>query len=184
MDSEQPSADVAITQEGPSGVGGWLLLLVIGLVIGPVIGAGRTGAEFLSMETQHPTLHSSALWKEFKAASWFCLVAIAALSAYAGFGLARGNDWSVVKRAQIILWLTGPVGALMLGAVVPLVTLGASGVDSQFAGGLLVSAIPAVIWTAYLSKSKRVRNTYGPPPHDDSSNASGTRQNTARRAAE
>ena len=167
MDSEQAETVAAITQEEPAGVGGWLFLLVIGLVLGPVFGAGRIGAEFLSMEAQYPKLNSLPQWGIFKAASWCCVVAIGALSAYAGFGLARGNDWSVVKRAQIILWVSGPVGAMVTGTLVPLATLGASGADFHFVGGLLVSTTTAAIWTAYLSKSKRVLNTYGPPPQED-----------------
>jgi len=33
--------------------------------------------------------------------------------------------------------------------------------DPQFIGALIGSIIVASIWTAYLSTSKRVRNTYG-----------------------
>lgn len=144
------------------GVGGWLFLLVAGMmVLGPLLGAGRIGAEFASAERQYPALPSSDEWNAFKSATWWTFLAIAALSFYGGWGLAKGNGWSVVKRAQAILWISGPVGSLVISVLVPLVTFGNSNVgDAQFVGALLASVIAAAVWTAYLSRSKRVRITF------------------------
>lgn len=157
-------AKVGLAAIGPSGVGGWLLLLVVGLlVLFPLLNAGRINAEIMAAETQYPTIKSLPQWANLKAGMWWTFLAFAALSFYGGWGLARGKDWSVVKRAKFVLWLIGPVGAFVMGVIVPIATLGkSSAAEGQFWGNLIVSIISASIWTAYLSKSKRVRNTYGP----------------------
>ena len=153
------------SHEGPSGVGGWLFLLVLGmLLLGPLLGVGRINADIMSAENQYPALKSIAKWSNLKTATWWTFLAIVAISVYGGWGLARGRDWSVVKRAKVVLWVAGPVGALIMDVIVPMATLGESNAGhAEFVGGLLASIIAAGIWTAYLSKSKRVHNTYGHP---------------------
>jgi hypothetical protein len=48
-----------------------------------------------------------------------------------------------------------------MNVLVPLAVFGnLSGGDGQFVGGFLASVITAAIWTAYLSRSKRVRVTF------------------------
>lgn len=153
---------------GPSGVGGWLALLTVGLlVLGPLMGAGRINADFMSAESQNPGLKTVGQWTNFRAVTWAAFLGFAAVSAYAGWGLARGQHWSVVRRAKIGLWIAGPLSNVVLGVVVPVATLGSTpGFDAgaivvPFVGAFLTSVIAATVWTAYLSKSKRVRATYG-----------------------
>lgn len=151
-----------LTVTGPSGVGGWLLLLVIGMmVLGPLLGAGRIGVDILDVEHQYPQLVSLDQWKTYKSATWWTFLGFAAISFYGGLGLARGKDWSVVTRAKAILWITGPVLSIVMDVWIPILILG-EGVagNPQFIGAFLMSAIAAGIWTAYLSKSKRVQTTY------------------------
>ena len=50
-----------------------------------------------------------------------------------------------------------------MGLIVPVVTLGTDALDSQIVVAFIASIIVAGIWTAYLSKSERVRNTYRLP---------------------
>jgi hypothetical protein len=166
--SSAPSGDLAenATSEqknSPAGVGGWLLLLVAGMMVfGPLLGAGRINADIMMAERQYPAITSLDEWGTFKSATWWIYLCVAAISFYGGLGLARGNDWSVVKRAKTILWITGPVALLVLGGLIPTMSFGESNaVDAQFVGAFIGSVIAATIWTAYLSKSKRVRNTYG-----------------------
>ena len=156
------SAATVSQREGPLGVGGWLLLLVVGMmVLGPLLGAGRINADIMMVEHQYPELATFDKWRTFKSVTWLVFVAVAALSFFGGWGLARGKDWSVVKRAKVILWLTGPVASLVMGVLIPIITFGESNaVDGQFVGAFIASIIAASIWTAYLTKSKRVGNTY------------------------
>ncbi|HRK36785.1 MAG TPA: DUF2569 family protein [Burkholderiaceae bacterium] len=149
-------------KSGPSGVGGWLLLLVIGmLALGPLLGAGRINADFMMAERQYPNLGSLAEWITFKRTTWWAFAVVAAISMYGGWDLVSSRDWSVVNRAKVILWLTGPIASIVLAIVIPLAVFGKTEAsDPQFIGAFIASVIAASIWTAYLSKSKRVRNTY------------------------
>lgn len=150
-------------QPGPSGVGGWLMLLILGLMVfGPLLGAGKIGGGFMGAEQQTPELKTWTQYNTYKSATWVVFLAFAALSFYGGLGLASGTEWSVVRRAKIILWIIGPVSLLVMSVLLPIVFIGTEAVDSaRFIGSLIGSAIGVGIWTAYLNKSKRVRNTYG-----------------------
>ena len=149
-------------QSTVSGVGGWLLLLVIGLMfLGPLMGAGRINADFMSVENQYPTLKSVAEWGTYKSATWWTFLIVCCLSFYAGLGLVRERNISAVKRAKIILWVIGPLASLILGVFLPVLIFGKSEPDPQFVGSMIASIMAAAIWTAYLSKSKRVKATYG-----------------------
>lgn len=156
------------TQE-PAGVGGWLLLLVmLMLVVSPLLSVALTAEGFWSVEERYPALMSVPEYSILKAATWWIMLPCVAALAYGGWGLARGRSRSVVKRAKIILWLVGPVATVAIGIVVRLTVTDNTYARhpefvAQLIGHLLASTIIAVIWTAYLSKSKRVRNTYGPP---------------------
>lgn len=151
-------------KRGPSGIGGWLLLLIVGLmVLGPLLGLGHIYGDITLAEDQYPEIRSLPQWRSFKSGTWLSFLAIAALSIYGGWGLASGKDWSVVNRAIMVLWL-GPVGALILNLVVPFSTFGQLNDLNPLVSSLFATIITAGIWTAYLLKSKRVRNTYGPPP--------------------
>lgn len=155
-----------VSAEGTAGVGGWLLLLILGLMfLGPIMGAGRINSDFMSAESQYPNLKQVAAWGTYKSATWLAYLVVCSLSFYAGLGLAKGRDTSVVKRAKILLWVIGPGASLFMGLVLPVVIFGRTESDPSavgaFIGAFVASVLGAVIWTAYLSKSKRVRATYG-----------------------
>lgn len=146
---------------GPTGVGGWLLLLVAGLMfLGPLMGAGRINIEIISAESQYPDLLTIPAWSTFKSTTWWSFLVVCCLSFYAGLGLAKGRDISVVKRAQLLLWIIGPVASIVMGLIIPLMVFGQIEFDPEFLGTLVTSIIVSAIWTAYLSKSRRVKATY------------------------
>ncbi len=154
---------------GPVGVGGWLLLLVAGLMfLGPLMGAGRINADIMSAESQYPNLLTVPAWGTFKSATWWSFLVVCCLSFYAGLGLARGRDISVVKRAKILLWIIGPAASIVMGLFIPLAVFGKIESDPQFFGALIASVIVSAIWTAYLSKSRRVKATYALTRPEDS----------------
>ncbi len=148
--------------DGSAGVGGWLLLLVVGLMfLGPLMGAGRLNADLMSAESQYPNLKTLDTWSTFKSATWWTFLVVSCMSFYAGLGLARGRDMSVVRKAKLLLWVIGPAASLVMGIFIPLLVFGKLESGPQFLGSLVASVIVAGIWTAYLSKSKRVQATYG-----------------------
>jgi hypothetical protein len=159
----------------PSGVGGWLLLLSWLLsVVGPLGSAAGIAAGFTEAESANPALSAVGHWATYKMVTWVVFLGLAAVSVRAGWGLARGRTWRVVRRAKIALWIIGPVATLILGGVLPVAVLGSvDGYDVgslavPLTGALLRSVILATAWTVYLSKSKRVRATYASaPPQSD-----------------
>jgi hypothetical protein len=147
---------------GPTGVGGWLLLLIVGMMIlGPLLSAGHINAEIMMAEREYPGITSFEKWQTYKTITWLVFVAVATMSFYGGLGLAGGKDWSVVTRAKAILWVTGPGSSIVMGVLIPFTIFGEfNAMDNQFLGAFIGSVLAAAIWTIYLAKSKRVRNTY------------------------
>jgi hypothetical protein len=89
-------------------------------------------------------------------------VPFAAFSVYAGWGLARGSTSSVVQRAKLALWVILPLASVILFALVPFITLGSIN-NNDLVVAFVYSVIIAGLWTAYLSKSKRVQEMYDQP---------------------
>lgn len=149
-------------QSTVAGVGGWLLLLILSLMfLGPLIGAGHINSDFMSVEDKYPNLKTVAEWGLYKSATWWTFLLVGCLSFYAGLGLVKRRDHLVVKRAKIILWAIGPVASVVLGVFIPILIFGKAEPDPQFVVSMIASIIATAIWTAYLSKSKRVKATYG-----------------------
>jgi len=155
------SSDASI--EHPSGVGGWLLFLIVTLMwLGPLIAAAVTNSGIRAVETEFPPLRVTPAWRTFTSTTWWTFLVLWYLSFYAGLGLAKGRDRAVVCRAQIVLWLLGPGGVLLRGIIIPFLAFGRLSPGFQLLGWLIVSTAAAAIWSLYLSKSRRVRVTYGP----------------------
>jgi len=151
----------ALEGQAPSGIGGWLLLLVAGLmVLGPLLSAGRIYDSISSTEAQYPRLVGIARWQTYKEATWIVYLAMAAVSIYAGYGLCKRRDWSAVTTAKVALWVAGPIGSIVLAILVPGLMAGNWVADPDAIGSIGGSAIAATAWTLYLTKSKRVRATY------------------------
>jgi hypothetical protein len=159
--ARRPRTSVGPSHLGPVGVGGWLLLLVAGLtVLGPLMNAGRINADLHSAESQYPHLATMASWQTYKAATWLTFFGMSAVSIWAGYGLAKGREWSVVRRAKISLWIVGPLATIVLAVMLPAMIFGGINLDPELVGSFIGSALVAAIWTMYLSKSRRVRATY------------------------
>lgn len=155
---------VAPGQSNSSGVGGWLLLLVLGLtILGPFTGIGRIILGIKSIENTYPAIITTANWGIYKTAIVCAFVLFSCLSIYAGSGLITRRDYLIVTRTKIILWVIGPIATMVLGLIVPLLTFGNAVhiVGPKFIGNMIASCGAAAIWTFYLSKSKRVEATYG-----------------------
>jgi len=151
---------------GPSGIGGWLLLLIVLLtVVGPIFGWMKMGGEFLIAEDAQPWLEYSTEWKRYKNASWLVFTISASVSVLAGLGLALERRTAAVTRAIVAMWVIGPGGNLLLALALPLLIFRSLDFFDESAGfrifGILVaSVIIAAAWTVYLTQSKRVANTY------------------------
>jgi len=162
--SPAPPPSPAASVAGPVGVDGWLALLVVNLLAGgPMIGAAKLYEALVVAERGYPDLVFLPAWATYKTLSWITFVLVAAIGFYGGVGLGRGKRWAVVRRAKVVLWLIGPVTVLVMNVLLPAIAFGGFSFGGAVVGPFLFSCAIAGLWTAYLAKSKRVRNTYGPP---------------------
>lgn len=153
-------AEPALATPSNNLVGGWLAFLILSLMIlGPLFNAGRIGVDLYVAEHLQESLRQTEAWRSFKMAAWLNYFAVTAISIYAGYGLLLKRSLNVVTRAKVAIWVTGPLGSVIYGYFLPKNYLGK--LLPGFEQSLLVSVLAAVIWTVYLSRSERVKATYG-----------------------
>lgn len=149
------------------GVGGWLLLLVIGLVaLGPLRGIGETYQSFAEAERLYPVLLNDGAWQTFVRLSWLTVAAACALSIYTGIRLIRGSTPADVGFAKMALWIIGPLPAILIRFGIQPALFGwntSANEMGEFVGIMIASVVWAGVWSLYLSKSVRVKNTYNIP---------------------
>lgn len=146
-----------------SGVQGWLAFLIVALMIlGPLMGLGNLSGEFKTMVEQYPELAANPQWQRYERVTWYVYIITALISFSAGYRLWKIHVPESVHFAIVALWLAGPVGNLMYGLSAAYVfdeNIFQSGA-SELLSGLIGSALAAGVWTAYLLRSVRVKNTY------------------------
>lgn len=159
--------DSSETPQGPKGMGGWLSFLVAQMmVIGPVWAGMQTLGAFSLSEEKYPYLTDSDHWAYYKAMTWVAFGISSLISFVGGCELLQLHKGSSVRKAKIILVITGPVAHLVYAYIIPYLCLGkAESGPSRIIGQLILALIPTVIWISYLSRSKRVRNTYIKTPN-------------------
>jgi len=149
----------------PRGVGGWLLVLVVAMMlVTPLLGAAYSVGCLMKVREQYASLTALGVWPSFDRAYWSTFALAAVLLAWGGFGLARRRDWAAVERAKMILWIGWPIGIWIQGIVIPLFAFGrADPIHSLFIVPFVLSLLCAGGWSAYLARSRRVRATYVRP---------------------
>lgn len=152
-----------ISADGPKGVGGWLALLIIVLtVLSPVANIVMVAKEFYDIEMENPLVLHISSYVHYK---WFCWGAVliaSAISIAAGYLLWKKHEWKSVRLAIGALWIIGPFSVALVGLYF-YVSFG-SAMMSEFLkdvlGTFAKSVFWVVVWTAYLLRSKRVKNTF------------------------
>jgi hypothetical protein len=144
------------------GVGGWLLLLCVGLtIIGPLMrlsGIGSTLKALPRISAVMPSLVTLIYVENI-----FSLI-ITAFSVYAGYSLWAVKPNAVYKaKAFLVALVIFAVFDLFLIYMTEIPATVTNEVITQGIFGLVQSVIYAGIWSAYLSQSKRVQATYGQP---------------------
>lgn len=131
------------------GVGGWLLLLAVGLlIIGPVINFALLQGELQISQAgkaPSPTSHVESML------IWGYFAFYASLSFFAGYRLLRRHVPSTIPIVIACMWL--PV-------LVELLLVLVSGSGNSAGVAVAKSIISTSAWTAYLLLSKRVKNTF------------------------
>ena len=143
-----------------SGVGGWLGLLIFGLmVLGPLILFGSTASTFAKSEIDNTALIGLESWRLYKQAVWLTIFIEIGLRIYAGYLLWKVYIYESVKTSIKILWITGPAAAIFLNIILPQVIFDTLSLNEGIPE-IIKATISAVVWVFYLKKSVRVKNTY------------------------
>lgn len=146
-----------------SGVGGWLLLLIVGLaILSPLSMLGGTLSNIQKSESLHPFLIGNENWGLYKNWAWINVAVVCSLSIAAGYRLFSIFKYASVIFAVSVLWLRWGISLLIdFGTAVTYLEIPIYAYFSpQVLGQNLGSIIVAAIWTWYLKVSVRVRNTY------------------------
>ena len=152
------TADYQTAQE-PIGIGGWLLFFILTrTILGPPWNAFRLNQRWNEVSEQVPNFATSHDFTLLQSISWSTFAVGTAISVTSGLLLWKWKNRRSVTIAVYALWMAGP----LLGIVSYIVSLLVTDTHPELSD-LSIFALPlasAVIWTAYLVKSKRVRNTY------------------------
>lgn len=142
------------------GVNGWLKFLVIALcVLGPLGTIAQTIGSIRKQERSYPALLALPAWGNAKTAMWAVTIIYCIAIFAAGQRLRHDFRRSTPRYVIATLWLAGPVLAAVGLIVIGRIT-GVSVAQLEPAGTLVRPVLVAAIWSAYLTRSERVRNTY------------------------
>jgi len=161
-----PKVSGATFQSSIHGIGGWLVLLIGGMMIfGPLFQLGNISNEFRDALEKYPQLAGNSQWQNYKQVSWIIFMASASISFAAGYRLWKIHRPESVRFAIIANWLVGPLQNALYIVFAAIIFGTRSGGDAiaQMITSVIISCISAGIWTAYLIRSVRVKNTYQLP---------------------
>lgn len=155
---EKPSAKAAELK----GVGGWLAFLVISLgVLSPL----RTLYGYFRdvvLTEQDMGLAGNPVWETYTTIVLVLVVIGCLLFFLAAYRLYRQHVWRSVRFAIMAMWVAC-TGMDVIGMVALYVVFGgefAVTALQNVRGELIKGLVFPTIWTLYLLKSRRVRNTY------------------------
>ncbi|MDV3257760.1 MAG: DUF2569 domain-containing protein [Sphingomonas sp.] len=106
----------------------------------------------------NPVILNNANWVINTSTFWMVFLLVATLSIYAGLRLWRDRSRAAVKAAIVILWIYSPIAAVDL--LIASAYLEGQVTWANAATTIATNLTIAAVWTAYLLRSRRVRNTY------------------------
>lgn len=142
-------------ENDPSGIGGWLLALII--ILGVIIPSYEAVEKlFLVNATWTYSSSFSIFW------TWIVPLLGAGLYAVLAYILLKAKTWAAVKYVIAGIWIFTVFG--LLWTYVPMFNFMNAEARAILLPGIIatimLNLLFAAISTAYLLKSKRVRNTY------------------------
>ena len=145
------------------GVGGWLAFFVVALcILGPAQTISATSVEFGKLESSITGAAALESWKNYKLGAWTLIGLSILLRLIAGILLTSSFKPFSVRFTIAVLWITPVVTSL--GTYVLIISLFGSSIASAsieaLFSELVIGLTIATVWTAYLLKSERVKNTY------------------------
>jgi hypothetical protein len=145
----------------PKGIGGWLAFLIFTLVVSGLSSFGEFSNLKETTVNQNPDFARSPEWQTSMTFMWWHLSADLALRIGAVYCLVAIKRWSSVIFTLWVLWIILPINAVLNSIIANIIFYPLPFIQfEQALGPLITSTIGAAVWTAYLLRSKRVRNTY------------------------
>lgn len=151
----------------PSGIGVLLFLLILWLTfLAPGYEYGKLTQEFSEALKQFPHLATNAQFLNYKLSSFIIFAVSALISFAAGIQLLRVHSPESIRFAILAIWLTVPFAKILnLASALWIYREIASPSKIEemiltMLGSTFSSCVVAGIWTAYLLRSVRVKNTY------------------------
>lgn len=153
-----------MAKKEPYGMGGWLFILVVVLtLIWPLGTAISISTQLTGAEQTYPALHQNQHWNDYKLFYTVAVVCSMILSIFTGIKLADNRTPETILLAKRTLWIIFPGLTTAVSIVFPVALIPTAPFIHLPAAllGIVGATIPAYLGTLYLSKSRRVRNTYG-----------------------
>lgn len=147
------------TRAEPAGIGGWLALLIVWMVVfRPVAGVYMLN-QLQTNSLANPAILDNSSWLINTSTFWIVFLIVVSLSIYAGLRLWRDRSRAAVRTAIAVLWIYSPVATVDL--LIARAFLEGRVTWANAAVQIVLNLAIAGAWTAYLLRSRRVRNTYG-----------------------
>ena len=135
-----------------------LALLIAGLILLRPLSGIYLWARMHGAAAGDPSLRTDSSLLVNTSTFWLIFLTSAALSIYGGVRLLRERTQAAVRAAIIVIWLAVPLSSL--AGMISRAYLDAGVSPPRAIADVLIHAAVATIWTAYLLRSRRVRNTY------------------------
>ena len=140
------------------GIGGWLGLLILWMVLLRPLAGAIMWKRMHAAGSTDPSLPTNSTWLINTSVFWVMILGVATLSIYGGLRLWRDRTPGAISAAILILWISSPIAAVAL--LISEAYLKGGVAPSNAASTLGINFAVAAAWTAYLKRSKRVRETY------------------------
>lgn len=145
--------------EHPYGIRSWLAFFIFTcFTLGPLFNILIVFKGLTEAEAHNPALPTMEAWQTYKIISWVVVAILAAWQAWMGYTLKTRLEPRSVWVAKVFM-----VGSLVFSAgtdVIAVFLLFHVGPGPEYVLALLRPALASAIWFTYLSRSKRVKNTY------------------------
>jgi hypothetical protein len=142
------------------GVSGWLLLLtIIMTILGPLTRIGNFMSEFENTAGKFQLFSQNIQWMRYRQAALAIMLFAITISIASGWRLWRIYTPKSVIFAICALWIAGPISKLLVVASRLYIFEGMK--FEPMLPELMASFITPTIWSLYLMRSIRVKNTYG-----------------------
>lgn len=157
------------TKGEPAGVRGWLLVLVgVLMVVVPLVSIAWLVSHLAIMKHLYPSLAGTSGWEQYLLWMWLAVGGTAGLSVFASLRLLNGRTTRDVEAVCTMLWVIGPVAAVVVHGLIPFLMHNAELLMFDYIGPtgapliapIVGGALFSLAWTSYLNRSRRVRNTY------------------------